>query len=100
MQITTNACRRIPGFYSSSRGRLRSFSNGFCRQKRPFNFEIKDSMSDSPDRKDSKFMGVGICIGVAIGCGIGVAIGNLALGIGPGVAIGVVIGALISKSRR
>lgn len=69
-------------------------------QKRPFNYEIKDSMSDSPDKKVSRFMGVGICFGVAIGCAIGVAIGNLALGIGPGVAIGVVIGALISKSRR
>jgi uncharacterized membrane protein len=69
-------------------------------QKRSFDFKIKDSMSDSPDRKDNKFMGVGICVGVAIGCGIGIAIGNLALGIGPGVAIGVVIGALMSKSRR
>jgi hypothetical protein len=49
-------------------------------------------MSDSPDKKDGKFIGVGLCFGVAIG--------NLALGIGPGVAIGVVIGALMSKSRR
>ena len=69
-------------------------------QERPFDFGTRDSMSDSPDKKDSKFLGVGIGFGVAIGCGIGVAIGNLALGIGPGVAIGVVIGSLISKSRR
>lgn len=69
-------------------------------QKRLFDFELKDSMKDSPDKKDRKFMGVGIGFGVAIGCGIGVAIGNLALGIGPGIAIGVVIGALISRSRR
>jgi uncharacterized membrane protein len=69
-------------------------------QERSFDFEIKDSMSDSPGKKDGKFMSVGICFGVAIGCAIGLAIGNLALGIGPGVAIGLVIGALITKSRR
>lgn len=72
---------------------------GFGKE-RSFDFDVKDSMNDSPDRKDSRFMGVGICVGVAIGCGIGIAIGNLALGIGPGVAIGAVIGALMSKSRR
>jgi hypothetical protein len=41
-------------------------------------------MSDSPSKKDRKFMAVWICFGVAIGCGIGFAIGNPALGIGPG----------------
>lgn len=63
-------------------------------------FEVKDSMSDSPDKKDRKFLAAGIGVGVAIGCGIGAAPGNLAFGIGPGVAIGVVIGALMSKRRH
>jgi hypothetical protein len=56
-------------------------------------------MSDSPGKKNTKFMCLWMGYGVAIGCGIGVAMGNLALGIGPGVAIGAAIGALISKSR-
>jgi len=74
--------------------------NSARHQKRPFDFEIKDFMSDSPDKKAGRFIGAGICFGVAIGCGIGVAIGNLSLGIGPGIAIGVAIGAIMSKSRR
>lgn len=60
-------------------------------------FDVKDSMSDTPDKKNPKFLAAGIGVGVAIGCGIGAALGNLAFGIGPGVAIGVLIGALMSK---
>jgi hypothetical protein len=60
----------------------------------------KVCMSDSPQKKDSKFMAMAMCFGVAIGCAIGVAIDNPALGIGPGLAIGVAIGTYRSKSRR
>lgn len=69
-------------------------------QKRPFGSYIKDSMSNSSDKKNGKFIGIGLSLGIAIGSGIGGAFGNPALGIGPGIAIGVVIGALMSKSRR
>ncbi|MFJ1466096.1 hypothetical protein [Massilia orientalis] len=89
-----------PRILNVRKGAAEELQQWLLAANRPFNYEIMDSMSDSPDKKVSKFMGVGICFGVAIGCAIGVAIGNLALGIGPGVAIGVVIGALISKSRR
>lgn len=86
--------------WASIKGDMRPPRTAGIGQERSFDFEIKDFMNDSPDKKDNKFIGVGIALGVAIGCAIGLAIGNLALGIGPGIAIGLAIGAWMSKSRR